>query len=104
MEANKKMLDLCEYYRNLVENMNSTELQEMEILDTYYTVDAGMCYVGAKLYLSMGGPTVYIDTNDGYVHLSWGYESVKCGLTLKRLKEIDNIHAERFLEQSFQEV
>ena len=104
MDFDKKIIELCEHYRDSVEKLSSAELLDMDIIDAYYTVDAGLCYVSARLYLSMGGPTVYIDTGDGYVHLSYGHEDVKCRLSFNRIKEIDNIHAERFFGYSDPEV
>lgn len=44
-------------------------------LDIEYTVSSRLDYIAAKLYVCLGGPTVWIDTRDSAVHLSWGTDT-----------------------------
>ena len=46
-----------------------------EVLDAEYTVSGSLDYISAKWYVGIGGPTVWIDTRDNVVHLSWGTDT-----------------------------
>lgn len=46
-----------------------------DALDVEYTVDSNLDYKAAKIYVTLGGPTVWIDTRDNAVHLAWGTDT-----------------------------
>lgn len=46
-----------------------------EVLDIEYTVSGRLDYIAAKMYVGLGGPTVWIDTRDKAVHMSWGTDA-----------------------------
>lgn len=43
-----------------------------DALDVEYTVDNNLDYKAAKIYVTLGGPTVWVDTADRAVKLAWG--------------------------------
>lgn len=43
-----------------------------DVLDTEYVVDSAKRYLGAHLYVTLGGPTAYVDTREGCVVVHWG--------------------------------
>ena len=48
----------------------------VEALGIEYTVSSRLDYVAARIYVTLGGrPTVWIDTRDNAVHLSWGTDT-----------------------------
>lgn len=42
-----------------------------DALDIEYTCNARCEFVAAKVWVTLGGPNVWIDTRDGRVHLAW---------------------------------
>lgn len=46
-----------------------------DALDIEYTVSSRLDYVAARIYVALGGPTVWIDTRDNAAHLSWGTDT-----------------------------
>lgn len=43
-----------------------------DALDVEYTVDSNLDYKAAKIYVTLGGPTVWVDTAERAVKLAWG--------------------------------
>lgn len=46
-------------------------------LDFEITIDSRCTYHSCKVYLTLGGPTVWIDTADMSLNISWGTEKDK---------------------------
>lgn len=46
-----------------------------DALDIEYTISSHLDYVSARIYVTLGGPTVWIDTRDNAVHLAWGTDT-----------------------------
>lgn len=59
-----------EFYENLA----------TEILDIEYTLDSRKDVIGIRLYVTIGGPTVWIDTRSGIVHAAWGTDTWECAI------------------------
>lgn len=47
---------------------------EEEVLDINYTLDCHRRLIGVTLWVTIGGPTVWIDTQLGRVSCAWGTE------------------------------
>jgi hypothetical protein len=45
-----------------------------DILDFEIRLDSNFNFISAKIYLTLGGPTIWIDTANRTVNLSWGTE------------------------------
>lgn len=71
-----------------------------DALDVEYTVDSNLDYKAAKIYVTLGGPTVWVDTEDRAVKLAWGTDREEYPLdrdTSARLDEVleDEYNARR---------
>ena len=57
------------------------EFTDFYVLDVNYTVDRFGQLRGANLYVTLGGPTVWVDSMRGVVCGSWGTDSWERGLS-----------------------
>ncbi len=62
-----------------------------DVLDVEYTIDSQREYIGARMYVTLGGPTVYIDTRDQMVRLCWGGERAEWGLSCNTCDALDDV-------------
>lgn len=51
-----------------------------EVLDIEYTCSATLEYIGAKLYVTLGGPNIWVDTRKGIVEGAWGTDRYSLSL------------------------
>lgn len=82
MEENGEAYDLYSYFA--------------DVLDMEYTVDRSGEYLGAKIYVTLGGPNVWIDTREGYVKGAWGTDREEAWLPSEICDEIDDIFREYY--------
>ena len=47
-----------------------------EALSIEYILDSEFTLIGARLYVALGGPTIYVDTRDNEIVGHWGTEKV----------------------------
>ena len=52
-------------------------------MDIEYTITAGMDWRGGRIAVSLGGPNIFINTNNNYVEGNWGGDSVSIPFTDK---------------------
>ena len=67
-----------------------------DVLDFEYTIDSRKEYRSVKVWITLGGPNVWIDTADSCVHLAWGSERESYLLGFDVRDEIDNIFEEYY--------
>ena len=67
-----------------------------DVLDIEYTINSSFEYVGAKVYITLGGPNVWIDTREGYVKGAWGCDREEAWIPSEIAEEIDNIFCEYY--------
>ena len=63
-----------------------------EMVNIKYIVDAGrdgIDYCGALIYVTVGGPTIWVDTRAHAVKGTWGTESAEWGLTSRAVDALD---------------
>lgn len=65
-----------------------------DALDIEYTVSSRGEYLGAKIYVTLGGPNVWIDTREGYVKGAWGTDREESWIPSEICEEIDEIFRE----------
>lgn len=65
-----------------------------DVLDCEFTVNMSGEYVGAKIYVTLGGPNVWIDTREGYVKGAWGCDREESWIPSEIVEEIDDIFRE----------
>ena len=60
-----------------------------DVLDVEYRIAADGSYRGAYIYLTLGGPNIWVDTFKGNIELRWGTESGGWFLNVEVLDMID---------------
>lgn len=108
MDNNKFHNDNQEYVQDIAKELNGLALgagsawddlrsyfTENE-LDVEYTMDSGGGYLGARIWIGIGGPSVWIDTRDGTVNLAWGTDRASAYIGERTQKIIADIYADDF--------
>lgn len=67
-----------------------------DALDVEYTVNSQGEYIAARIYVTLGGPNVWVDTRDGYVKGAWGSDRAEVWLTDELRTAIDDIFSEYY--------
>lgn len=62
-----------------------------DVLDFEFIVDSRKCYASAKIYVTLGGPTAWIDTAAKAVKLTWGGNYAEYPITEDAAEELDDI-------------
>lgn len=67
-----------------------------DVLDYEYTIDSQLNYRACRIYVTLGGPTVWIDTYNKSVELRWANESATYYIPSDIIEEIDDIMEEYY--------
>lgn len=67
-----------------------------DVLDYEYTINCRREYVGVKVWISLGGPNIWIDTRNGSICGAWGTDRECIWLPSEIAEEIDNIFEELY--------
>ena len=67
-----------------------------DVLDYEYIINSDLSYKAVKVYVTLGGPTVWIDTYHNTIELRWANESASYMLDNDVVTEIDNIFEEYY--------
>ncbi len=65
-----------------------------DVVDTEYILDSNFTLIGARLFVALGGPTIWVDTRDNEVVGSWGTEKVTRWLPSEIAEEINDLLVE----------
>lgn len=65
-----------------------------DALDFEYTVDSQRQYKAAKIWVTLGGPNVWVDTLARAVYLAWGSDRAEYPISYDTADELDNVMAE----------
>ena len=65
-----------------------------DVLDYEFTIDSQKEHKSAKIWITLGGPNVWIDTAERAVKLAWGTDREKYALDWDVCNEIDEIMRE----------
>lgn len=78
--------------RDIEEAVNTGNLYEYleDALDIEYRCDSRKEYRSVQIALTIGGPSVYIDTANNRVELYWGGQSAFAGLSAEAVSAIDD--------------
>ena len=87
--------------KSIAEDLNYMNYDEMleyfdDYLDVKYLANRWGDYYSALIWVSLGGPNIWIDTKESVVKLAWGGECVEWGLKLDTVIKIDEIFAEHY--------
>ena len=103
------MLENREYCKKIVEEIEeyaagkvvNDDGEEMglydylnDVLDWEFTIDSQKEYKSAKIWVTLGGPNVWIDTAERAVKLAWGTDRAEYPLDWDVCDEIDDIMRE----------
>lgn len=103
------MLDNREYCKRVAEEIEECAAGRMvdddgnelslydylaDVLDYEFTVDSRKEYKAAKIWVALGGPTVWIDTAERAVKLAWGTDHEEYALNWNICEEIDDVMQE----------
>lgn len=62
-----------------------------DALDVEYTIDSNLEYKSARIYVTLGGPTVWVDTAEHAVKLAWGTDREEYPLDLDTCDYLDEV-------------
>ena len=79
--------------QDLYDKGNLTEYFD-DVLDLSYLVNSKKEYKSVKVFVTLGGPTCWIDTYTKCVELHWGGETASWGLPIDICDYIDEIFQE----------
>lgn len=79
-----------EEYDSVVDYLNS------EALDVEYTHASNGMYLGSRIYVTLGGPTIYIDTRYGQICGHWGRDVCELDYECDELDELMELTAEGY--------
>lgn len=65
-------------------------------LDFEYTISSNGEYLGVRVYVTLGGPNVWIDTRRGEIGGAWGTERADRWLPSEIASDIDDIFREYY--------
>ena len=67
-----------------------------DALDVEYTIDSRGEYLGCRVFVTLGGPNVWVDTRRGEVGGAWGTDRESVWLPSEICDEIDGIFCEAY--------
>ena len=103
MNENK---EYCKRIANEIESIYNGEIKNedgetvslwdyfSDVLDYEFTITSGKEYKSVCVWVTLGGPNVWVDTNDSCVHLAWGTDRESFPLAYGISSEIDYIFEE----------
>ena len=65
-------------------------------LDIEYTLNSQKELIGVRIYVTIGGPTCWIDTRNGEVVCAWGTDRAAAWLTSEICNDINDFYATFF--------
>lgn len=65
-----------------------------DVLDFEFIISSRKDYISAKIYVTLGGPTVWIDTAEKAVKLTWGADRTEYLIDWDVGEQLDNIMAD----------
>lgn len=67
-----------------------------DVLDFEYTVNSRREFVGVKVWITLGGPNIWLDTRSQEICLAWGSDREAVWLPSEFCQEIDYIFEEYY--------
>ena len=108
-ERNQENFEYCKRIADELEQYINGEITDEEtgetlslydyfsdVLDFEFIINSNLTYSAVKVYVTLGGPTVWIDTYSGSVELRWANEKSCCYLTSDVIDEINDYFEEYY--------
>ena len=91
-----KEIEECAAGKMVDDDGNQISLYDylFDVLDYEFTIDSRKEYVSAKIWVTLGGPNIWIDTAERAVKLAWGADREEYPLDWDVCNEIDSIMQE----------
>lgn len=91
-----KEIEECAAGKMVDDDGNQISLYDylFDVLDYEFTIDSRKEYVSAKIWVTLGGPNIWIDTAERAVKLAWGADREEYPLNWDVCNEIDGIMQE----------
>lgn len=91
-----KEIEECAAGKMVDDDENQISLYDylFDVLDYEFTIDSRREYVSVKIWVTLGGPNVWIDTAERAVKLAWAADREEYPLDWDVCKEIDDIMRE----------
>ena len=91
-----KEIEECAAGKMVDDDGNQISLYDylFDVLDYEFTIDSRKEYVSAKIWVTLGGPNIWIDTRERAVKLAWGADREEYPLDWDVCDEIDGIMQE----------
>jgi hypothetical protein len=87
--------ELIEAYREENgEDYNLWDYIAENVLEVEYTASGRKEYKSVKLWVTLGGPNVWVDTADSLVHLAWGSDRCEYPIPADVCDALDDIYSE----------
>ena len=67
-----------------------------DVLDIEYTISSRGEYLGASIWVAIGGPSIWIDTRENEIKGRWGSDAINIWLPSEIANEIDNVFEEYY--------
>lgn len=106
---NKENFDYCkrvaeeleQYYNGEIIDEETGETLSLydyfsDVLDVEYIINSDLSYKAIKIYVTLGGPTVWIDTYSNSIELRWANKKATYYLTSDIIGEINNYWEEYY--------
>ena len=111
-KTRNELYDYCERIRANLENIyNGNEKNDDgetvtlwdyvngDALDFEYTISSDGSYLGVRLYVTLGGPNIWVDTRNGEIAGAWGTDRANVWLPPKIAAALDVIFEECYFER-----
>lgn len=96
-KENRRYLEsLSQDLKDAYNNGNMIDYVGDNVLDVEYIINSSRELIGVKLYITLGGPTIWIDTENCTLNISWACESDTIGIYSDICDEITEIFGEYF--------
>lgn len=108
-ERNQENFEYCKRIADELEQYINGEITDEEtgetlslydyfsdVLDFEFIINSNFTYSAVKVYVTLGGPTVWIDTYSGSVELRWANEKSCYYLTSDIIDEINDYFEEYY--------
>ena len=108
-ERNQENFEYCKRIADELEQYINGEITDEEtgetlslydyfsdVLDFEFIINSNLTYSAVKVYVTLGGPTVWIDTYSGSVELRWANEKSCYYLTSDVIDEINDYFEEYY--------
>lgn len=94
---NRKYLEaIAQDLKEAYSNGNMIDYVCDNVLDVEYILNSLRELIGVKLYVTIGGPTVWIDTRTQTLNIAWGSERDTIGIYSDICEELNDIFGENF--------